>query len=141
MSFPKLLALAVCGLTFGNVQLFGQTNEAKPKFTILKGPAKAALGSAAKIDLPAGYIFINGKDYQKILKAEGEPVEGNELGLLRATNEEWAIVFKFSDIGYVKDDDKDKLDADKLLASIRRGTEEANKMRIEAGNPAIEVIG
>ena len=44
-------------------------------------------------------------------------------------------------MGYVKDDEKDKLNADKLLASIKRGTAEANKERVAAGNPPLEVVG
>ena len=51
------------------------------------------------------------------------------------------MLFEFSDVGYVKDDEKDKLDADKLLASIKRGTAEANKERVRAGNPPLEIVG
>jgi uncharacterized membrane-anchored protein len=58
-----------------------------------------------------------------------------------ATNEDWAVAFEFRDIGYVKDEDKDKLDPDKLLASIKRGTEEANKTRVAAGHSPIQVVG
>lgn len=141
MSHIKVLILVTCSLALADLPLLGQNTESKPKFTVLKGPAKAPLGNVAQIDLPTGYVFINGKDYQALLKAEGEPVSGNELGSMRATNEHWSVVFEFSDIGYVKDDDKDKLDPDKLIATIRRNNEEANKQRIEAGNPPIEVIG
>src|SRR6266481_3913989 len=141
MSRTKVLMLLACSVALANLQSVGQNTPSKPKFNILKGPAKAPLGNVAHIDLPTGYVFINGKDYQALLKAEGEPASGNELGSLRATNEHWSVVFEFSDSGYVKDDDKDKLDADKLLASIRRNNEEANKARVEAGNPPIEVVG
>src|SRR5215468_5071686 len=137
----RVLILLAASLVLAQSQLLGQTDTPKPKFSLLKGPAKAPLGNVAQIDLPTGYVFINGKDYQALLKAEGEPVSGNELGSMRATNEHWSVVFEFSDIGYVKDDDKDKLDPDKLIATIRRNNEEANKQRIEAGNPPIEVIG
>ena len=107
MSGMKLLILVTCSLALANGELRGQNTESKPKFNILKGPAKAPLGNVAHIDLPTGYVFINGKDYQALLKAEGEPVSGNELGSMRATNEHWSVVFEFSNIGYVKDDDKD----------------------------------
>jgi len=63
------------------------------------------------------------------------------LGLLTPTNEDWSVMFDFSDVGYVKDDDKDKLDADKLLADIKRGTAEGNKERVKAGQPPLEVVG
>jgi uncharacterized membrane-anchored protein len=57
------------------------------------------------------------------------------------TNEHWSVMFEFSDVGYVKDTDKDKLNADKLLADIKRGTAAANKERVRAGSSAIEVVG
>ena len=87
-------------------------------------------GSIAQIDVPAGYAFLDGKSTRAIMKSSGEPTSGHELGFLRPTNAHWSVLFEFSDIGYVKDDDKDKLDADKLLDSIKRGTAEANKERV-----------
>ena len=75
------------------------------------------------------------------MKKSGEPVSGDEMGLIVPTNANWSVIFEFNDVGYVKDDDKDKLDADKLLASIKAGTEEANKEREHAGNPPLEIIG
>ena len=44
----------------------------------------------------------------------------------------WFVVFDFSDMGYVKDDDKDELDAKAILASIKEGTEASNKVRKRA---------
>jgi uncharacterized membrane-anchored protein len=130
-----------CGLALAALPLRAQVSNALPKFNFQQGPMKASLGGAAQIDVPAGYVFLDGKDYRALLKAEGEPVSGREMGSLRPTNEDWAVVFRFNDIGYVKDDDKDKLDADKLLEAIKRGTAAANKQRQEAGNPPIEVVG
>jgi uncharacterized membrane-anchored protein len=141
MQHFKRLSLAACALTLAAVPLLAQNTDSKSKLNFLTGPANAPLGSVAKIQLPVGYVFINGKDYRAMLKAEGEPVSGRELGLMSPTNEEWSVIFSFSDIGYVKDDEKDNLDADKLLDAIKRGTAAANKERARAGNPAIEVIG
>src|ERR1051326_4770752 len=129
-----LLGLACCPLLAHN-------SEPKPKLGFIKGPANAQLGHVANIQLPAGYFFLEGKDYRAMLKAEGEPVSGRELGLLGPTNDEYSVIFKFSDIGYVKDDDKDSLNADKLLEAIKRGTAQANKQRERAGRPTIEVVG
>ena len=50
-------------------------------------------------------------------------------------------MFRFSDVGYVKDDDKDKLDGDKLLKSIREGTEAANKYREKMGAAPLHITG
>jgi uncharacterized membrane-anchored protein len=142
MSSTKTLVIAaLCVAVLGTTSLPAQTSESKSKLKLLTGPATAHLSSVAKIELPPGYFFVDGKDYRTMLKAEGEPTSGNELGFLSNTNRDWSVIFEFSDVGYVKDDDKDSLNADKLLDSIKRGTADANKHRAESGRPAIEVIG
>jgi uncharacterized membrane-anchored protein len=142
MSSTKTLVIAaLCVAVLGTTSLPAQTSESKSKLKLLTGPATAHLSNVAKIELPAGYFFVDGKDYRTMLKAEGEPISGSELGLLSNTNRDWSVIFEFNDVGYVKDDDKDSLNADKLLDSIKRGTAEANKQRAESGRPAIQVIG
>lgn len=111
------------------------------KLNVLSGPATAKLGDVAQIQVPAGYDFFDGSTVRAMMKAWGEPVSGHELGMIAPTNENWSVIFEFSEIGYVKDDDKDKLDADELLASIKAGTEEGNKERARAGNPPLIIVG
>jgi uncharacterized membrane-anchored protein len=141
MSYLKLLVFTVCGLALATPARGSDSAPAKPKLNILKGPAKAQLESVAQIQVPSGYVFLDGKSTRALMKASGEPTSGHELGFLRPTNAQWSVLFEFSDIGYVKDDDKDKLDADKLLASIKRGNDEANKERVRAGNAPLEIVG
>lgn len=136
----KLLAVALLTCA-AMLDANGQSSGTKSKLNIVKGPTKAHLGNYAQIDVPEGYVFLDGSGYQKLLKAEGEPVSGNEVGWLKPTNAEWAVVFEFNNIGYVKDDEKNQLDAEKILGSIKRGTAEANKVREKAGNPPLEVVG
>jgi len=115
--------------------------EDRPRFNSLKGPAKAHLGNVAQVDVPVGYSFLDAKTTRELLKASGEPVSGHELGLMMPTNEHWSVIFEFDESGYVKDDDKDKLDADKLLAAIKKGNAAANKEREAAGNPPLQIVG
>jgi len=111
------------------------------KFQWVKGPAKAGIGSIAEIQVPAGYMFTGSKGAQAILQASGNPTSGNELGFLAPTSMVWSVIFEFDDVGFVKDDDKDKLDADKLLKSITKDNEEANKQREKMGATPIHVTG
>ena len=141
MSSFKLLVSTMCGLALSGAAFGSDSAAAKPKLNVLHGPAKAQLESIAQIDVPSGYVFLDGKGTRALMKASGEPTSGSELGFLRPTNAHWSVLFEFADIGFVKDDDKDKLDADKLLASIKRGTEEANKERVRAGNAPLEIVG
>src|SRR5215471_12358664 len=135
MSCLKLFCVAAIAFSLSAVR------GADSKINVVKGPAKAPLGKVASIDLPAGCVFIDGDGTRALLKQEGEPISGAEVGFIRSTNENWSVMFDFSEIGYVKDDEKDKLDANKLLESIKRGTEEANKERERAGNPPLIVVG
>lgn len=143
MSKITSFALAICCAVLATQPLHGQDSEAKRKAGILEGPAKAKLQDIAQIDIPAGFEFFDGKRTRAMLKAEGEPVSGQELGLLSpaGTNEQWSVMFEFDDSGYVKDDDKNKLDPDKLLAAIKRGTEEANKERVRNGHLPLVIVG
>lgn len=107
----------------------------------IKGPAKAEMQDKAEIQVPVGYRFADGKDTRRILEAYGNLTSGSEMGLLAPTSMVWFVVFDFSDSGYVKDDDKDKLDADAMLKSISKGVERSNEERQRRGFPAMKVIG
>ena len=107
----------------------------------VEGPTNVKLGGVAELQVPAGYLFLDGKATRAMMEAAGEPISGSELGFLRPTNGEWAVYFEFSDVGYVKDDDKNKLDAAKLLADIKAGNEEGNKERQRNGNPPLIIVG
>jgi uncharacterized membrane-anchored protein len=138
----KSFLVAACALALAAPSATAQSTNAGPrKLNVLHGPATAQLGSAARIEVPVGYVFIDGKTLRALLKAGGNPVSGDELGSLSPTNADWSVMFRFHEIGYVKDDEKDKLDPDKLLQQFREGTEAANRMRAEAGSPPIHVVG
>ena len=107
----------------------------------IKGPAKAELKGIADLQVPDGFMFIGAKETQQILEANGNHTSGDELGLLAPASQAWFVVFQFSRVGFVKDDDKDKLDQDKLLKSIQEGTEAGNRYREKAGVPALHVTG
>ena len=130
--------LAGCGLA---ALPAGAQSTNKNKLDVLKGPATAKLESIAQISVPAGYSFLDGKTTRALMKASGEPTSGRELGLLMPTNEHWSVIFEFDNVGYVKDDEKDKLNADKLLKAIKEGTARANQERERMGSPPLEIVG
>lgn len=111
------------------------------QFDWVKGPATAEMGEIAEIKLPEGYVFTGAKGTQGILKAWGNPTSGDELGLVGPTSLEWTVIFEFSEVGYIKDDEKSQLDAEKLLKSIQKGTEQSNKLREQMGAPPMHVTG
>ena len=106
-----------------------------------KGPSVGELGVNAQVSVPDGYIFADAKDTRTIMEANRNPISNRELGFVAASDDTWFVVFEFDSVGYVKDDEKDSLDADAILASIRTATEESNKERVKRGWPPMTVLG
>jgi uncharacterized membrane-anchored protein len=139
MSCHKTLFIACC---LGLAVLSPLHAQNDFKLNVTRGPAQVRLGDVAQMNVPAGFAFVDGEGTRALKRSWGEPISGGEMGMLRPpTNEHWSVIFEFDDVGYVKDDDKDKLDADKLLKSIKRGNDEANKYRIKKGSAPITLVG
>jgi uncharacterized membrane-anchored protein len=107
------------------------------------GPAVGSLGDIAQISIPEGFRFTGQAGTRAFLELNQNPTDGSELGLLlpASENARWFVVFEFNSIGYVKDDEKDKLDADDMIASIRSGTEAANEERKRRGWSTMNIVG
>ena len=104
------------------------------------GPVQGDLGGLATIDVPEGYGFIGKGGASKFMEMLQNPSDGSEIGVVLSPDKEWFVVFTFSNDGYVKDDDRN-IDAKGILASIKEGTEQANKTRRERGWSTLEVVG
>lgn len=104
------------------------------------GPTTGDLKHAT-INVPAGAMFADGVGTRKYLELNHNPTNGDELGMVVAEDHSWFVIFDFSEIGYVKDDEKDEIDADAILKSLREGTEEANKIRRQRGWDSVSVVG
>src|SRR6185295_5283712 len=106
-----------------------------------KGPSVGDLGGNAQVKVPDGFVFVGAADTKTIMEANHNPLTGRELGFVAPAGEDWFAVFEFDDVGYVKDDDKDSLDANALLDSIKAGTEAGNKERMRRGWATMTIIG
>jgi uncharacterized membrane-anchored protein len=121
----------------------------KPKIDWIDGPVTAQLGDVAQIKIPEGFRFTGKEGTKRFLELTQNPPNGNELGTIipntskdtsgNDSAEFWFVIFEFSETGYVKDDERDKLDADALLKSIKENTEESNQERAKRGWPAYHV--
>lgn len=107
------------------------------------GPTIGQLGSIAQLKLPAGYRFTGKEGALTVMELTHNPSSGRELGVVipAGGDVKWFMTFEFSDSGYVKDDDKDKLDSDAILKSIQEGTEAANEERRKHGWKPFHVTG
>jgi uncharacterized membrane-anchored protein len=142
MRFRLLLvvALGIGGMFTG----FGASKEdGDLGFDWHKGPYAASLRNVARLKVPEGYRFLDHKDAKRWLERSGSTPGGNELGIVQNLKDEWVVIFEFDDIGYVKDDEKSKLEtmADELLNSYQKGAEHQNERRTELGLPPLKVLG
>lgn len=108
-----------------------------------KGPTTADLGGIATIKVPEGYAFADKRGAEQILSLTQNIPNGEEIGVLvsLAESSTWFMIFRYEETGYIKDDDKDNLDADAMIKNIKEGTEEANQQRRSKGWPAFHVVG
>lgn len=137
-----IFIISVSLIIISPVSVYSQEKEQK-SITVnwLNGPAKADLGSMAEIKIPANYHFAAGDDTRKLMEYFGNKPTDREMGYVAPKTEDWFMVFEFSETGYIKDDEKDSLDADKILQGFKDGDKEANKWRREQNLPELEVIG
>ena len=104
------------------------------------GPTSGDLGPRANVSVPDGFRFVGHTGASKFMELTENPSDGDELGVM-LHDDSWFVVFTFDESGYVKDDDKNNLEADKILSSIKKGTEQANKIRAERGWSTMEILG
>ena len=106
-----------------------------------RGPVTVTLRDQAKLNLPEGFGFIPQKQAGELMSAMGNRTGDNLLGLIvpLGVPARWLVVASYNPSGYIKDDDAQHWDADKLLQSLKDGTEAANAERAKVGVPALKV--
>ena len=137
----RLTLLALC--VSHTVLALAQQGKQQPAIDWTQGPTVGDLGALAQIKIPEGFLFTDKKGAQKLLELTHNIPSGSEVGAVvpAADGEDWFVIFDFNETGYIKDDEKDHIDQDALLTSLKEGTEESNEIRKEKGWPAFHVVG
>jgi uncharacterized membrane-anchored protein len=159
MQLPRLLlvlALVAAGFVRAadekqNAPEKSATAAAEPKQKSLKeeleangvkltsGPATVPLGKAAEMKLPENYHFVGKDSLDKFYQLTQNVRGGNEVGVVLAPG--YMLFFDYDEVGYVKDEDKDKLDGDKLLKTMSDAQEEGNAERKSRGFSELKLKG
>ena len=105
------------------------------------GPKDVSLGHELKLDLPSGYAYLPPGPAAKVLEKNGGFYNENLLGLIASTDpqQDWFVVARFEDSGFIKDDEK--IDADAILTDLKDGAKEANEERQKRGFKPLTVDG
>ena len=102
-----------------------------------------------QIVVPDGFKYLNPVQAERVIvDLWGNPGGENiTLGLILPENQgvlsERGYVFniQYDEIGYVKDNDADKIDYDELMTEMQKEAVEANKLRKEQGYEPIYMVG
>jgi len=136
-------AAAAALLAFPSAQAQEKSeNPEAPRINWTAGPAQVDVGVKAEMRLPESMAFAGAEDTRRILERMGNPTNGDEVGLVvpKAQDQNWFIVYEYRKVGFVKDDEKDKIDAAGLLKSLTEATEASNEERKKMGAAALHVL-
>ncbi len=103
-----------------------------------RGPGEGKIAAQAKIQIPEGYAFLDDRNTRHFLELMGNPPRDGHY-MIAPANLDWFAVFTFEPVGYVKDDEK--IDADALLESLKKGDEAGNEERKRLGMAPIYTDG
>lgn len=136
----RLAALLLLALATSDARA---QDAAPPALDWKAGPALVPVGDVAEIQLGENFVALDQAGTRKFLELTQNPQQGNEVAVVASAveGENWFLVFEYDEIGYVRDDEKDALDAEAMLASIREGTAAANEERKSRGWSTMEIVG
>jgi uncharacterized membrane-anchored protein len=130
----KCAAFLFVALGWGVGAASAQDRELPPGW--FAGPMNGKLGTHATITVPDGYMFLNQQATRTFLEENQNIPDGDELGtLVRVLPDEkhWFAVFSYADTGHIDNSERNSLDADKLMESMRQGNYESNEERKKRG--------
>ena len=143
----RLFSLLILSLTFAGAAIgWAQGDPApwlRPSMAMntdvrwMTGPAKASIGQLADLDIPRGYRFIDSRGAQVLLQQMKNPVPRGLVGIVAPEVGGWWVILEFNDTGYVKEPEKQKIDAAAVLQSVRNKIEGPNGEAGQRGAPAI----
>ena len=98
----------------------------------------------ATVNVPEVYIFLDAKATRTFLEDGQNIPAGDELGaLLRVmpNKDHWFAVFSYEDTGHIDDKERDAIDADALMKTLKKGNEYGNKERQKRGWQVLNLEG
>jgi uncharacterized membrane-anchored protein len=107
-------------------------------------------GDFASLNLSPGFRFLGAADAKRVLvDAWGNPPEAaaKVLGMVSPADgsplakDAWAVVITYEKDGYVKDEEADSIDYQKLLEQMQESTAAANDERRKAGYGTVKLVG
>lgn len=143
----KFLTVWICAISqpVDSVQLFIDTIESQLEYQ--QGEVVLANG-VGKFTIPETFRFLNAAQARYVLEdLWGNPTDSTVLGMIVPANRgvlsdnAWAFIVTYEELGYVKDDDADQINYEELLEEMKNDLVNENEQRVQDGFEAISLIG
>ncbi|WP_416294121.1 DUF2167 domain-containing protein [Paenibacillus illinoisensis] len=95
----------------------------------IDGPASVSLDDKATLQVAENLTYLDASNTKRFMEDSDSFPNGTEIGSIYGAGEQsnWYVVFEYNNTGHIDDGDQDDLDADELLDSYKRGTEDQNE--------------
>jgi uncharacterized membrane-anchored protein len=103
----------------------------------ISGPQQASLGTLADIEVPQGYRLTGETGARTLLERMKNPVPDGLIGILAPDSGKWWVVLTFTDVGYVKNAEKERIDPAAVLKAVQKRSEVQNSERTDQGMASI----
>ncbi len=105
-------------------------------------------GGIADLTIPTGFKYVADEQARYVMsELYGNPEDPSMIGILMPESmgitygEGYIFVLYYQQIGYVKDDDAQEIDFEKLLDQMRNDASEENRQRIASGLETYGIVG
>jgi len=120
LSFSLILVLC-----FGLIVPVG----AEGDYNFIEGGTTVDMEGKFSFTVPEDMAYLNKEDTIRLEKEMKNIPTMLEIGSVVHYEEDWIVYMEYEETGHVSDEEQNEIDADELLDSYKRGTEEANKQR------------
>ncbi|MBC6610573.1 DUF2167 domain-containing protein [Hymenobacter sp. BT507] len=104
-------------------------------------------GGVGELTVPQGFRYLDSAQSRHVLTDWWGNPKQESLGMLVPAaygpldEKSWAFIIRYESMGYVKDDDADKINYDDLLEEMQGDVADENEERTEAGYETVQLLG
>lgn len=152
--FSILLLVGLLGATV-SLRAQDDTNRLPPQVVTLLKSLKYRQGEIdlrgglARLTVPTNFNYLGPDDAETVLvKLWGNPPDKQKpLGLLipagmtPISSNAWVVMIDYSEEGFIKDNDANKINYDDLLKQMQKGVAAENQARKKQGYPTVDLLG
>lgn len=102
---------------------------AETNYNFIEGGTTVDMEGKFSFTVPEDMVYLNKEDTIKMEEEMKNIPTMLEIGSVMPYEEDWVLYMEYEETGHISDDEQNEIDANELLDSYKRGTEEANKQR------------